>query len=31
MDQSTHDIRRISWLKTITECQQRHVNVSVKQ
>lgn len=31
MDQSTHDVRRASWLKTITECQQRPVNVSVKQ
>ena len=31
MDQSTHDVRRVSWLKTITECQQRPVNVSVKQ
>lgn len=31
MDQPTHDVRRASWLKTITECQQRPVNVSVKQ
>lgn len=31
MDQSTHDVRRASWLKTITECQQRPANVSVKQ
>ncbi len=31
MDQSTHDVRRASWLKTIAECQQRPVNVSVKQ
>ena len=31
MDQSIHDVRRASWLKTIAECQQRHVNVSMKQ
>ena len=31
MDQSTHDVRRASWLGIITECQQRPVNVSVKQ
>ena len=31
MDQSIHDVRRASWLKTIAECQQRPVNVSVKQ
>ncbi len=31
MDRSTHDVRRASWLKTIAECQQRPVNVSVKQ
>ena len=31
MDQSTHDVRRASWLSIITECQQRPVNVSVKQ
>lgn len=31
MDQSTHDVRRASWLKVISECQQRPVNVSVKQ
>ena len=31
MDQSTHDVRRASWLNIITECQQRPVNVSVKQ
>ena len=31
MDQSTHDVRRASWLNIITECQKRPVNVSVKQ
>lgn len=31
MDQSTHDVRRASWFNIITECQQRPVNVSVKQ
>ncbi|MBD5394520.1 MAG: IS66 family insertion sequence element accessory protein TnpB [Lachnospiraceae bacterium] len=31
MDQSTHDVRRANWLNIITECQQRPVNVSVKQ
>ena len=31
MDQSTHDVRRASWLNIITTCQQRPVNVSVKQ
>jgi len=31
MEQSTHDVRRASWLKIITECQQRPANVSVKQ
>ncbi len=31
MDQSTHNVRRASWLNIITECQQRPVNVSVKQ
>ena len=31
MDQSTHDVRRASWLNIITECQQRPVNVTVKQ
>ena len=31
MDQSTHDVRRASWLNIITECQQRPVNVSVRQ
>lgn len=31
MDQSAHNVRRISWLNIITECQQRPVNVSVKQ
>ena len=31
MDRSTHDVRRANWLNIITECQQRPVNVSVKQ
>ena len=31
MDQSTHDVRRANWLNIITECQQRPVDVSVKQ
>ena len=31
MDQSTHDVRRANWLNIITECQQRPVNVSVRQ
>ncbi len=31
MDQSTHDVRRTSWFKVISEYQQRPVNVSVKQ
>ena len=31
MDQSTHDVRRASWLNIITQCQQRPVNVTVKQ
>ena len=31
MDQSSHDVRRASWLSIITECQQRPVNVTVKQ
>ena len=31
MDQSTHDVRRASWLNIITQCQKRPVNVSVKQ
>lgn len=31
MDQSTHDVRRASWLGIITECQQRPAGVSVRQ
>ena len=31
MDQSTHDVRRASWLNIITECQQRPAGVSAKQ
>ena len=31
MGQSTHDIRQVNWLNIITECQQRPVNVSVRQ
>ena len=31
MDQSTHDVRRASWLNIITQCQQRPINVTVKQ
>ncbi|MDE7257739.1 MAG: IS66 family insertion sequence element accessory protein TnpB [Lachnospiraceae bacterium] len=31
MDQSTHNVRRASWLNIITACQQRPVNVSVRQ
>ena len=31
MDQSTHDVRRAGWLNIITACQQRPVNVSVRQ
>lgn len=31
MDQSTHDVRRANWFNIITECQQRPVDVSVKQ
>ena len=31
MDQSTHDVRRANWLNIITACQQRPVNVSVRQ
>lgn len=31
MEQSTHDVRRANWLNIITECQQRPVNVSVRQ
>ena len=31
MDQSTHDVRRASWLNIITQCQKRPVNVSVRQ
>lgn len=31
MDQSTHDVRRATWFNIITQCQQRPVNVSVKQ
>ena len=31
MDQSTHYVRRASWLNIITECQQRPAGVSAKQ
>ena len=31
MDQSTHNVRRANWLNIITACQQRPVNVSVRQ
>lgn len=31
MDQSIHDVRRASWFNIISECQQRSVNVSVRQ
>lgn len=31
MDQSTHDVRRASWIGIITECQQRPAGVSVRQ
>ncbi|MDE5589461.1 MAG: IS66 family insertion sequence element accessory protein TnpB [Acetatifactor sp.] len=31
MDQSTHNVRRANWLNIITACQQRPVNISVRQ
>lgn len=31
MDQSTHDVRRNSWLNIITECLQRPADVTAKQ
>lgn len=31
MDQTTHDIRRTTWLSIITECQQRPTNITAKQ
>lgn len=31
MEQSIHDVRYATWPRTITECQQRPINVSVKQ
>lgn len=31
MDQSTHDVRRANWLNIVNQCQERPVDVSVRQ
>lgn len=31
MDQSTHDVRRASWLSIVNQCRQRPSDISVKQ
>ncbi len=31
MDQSTHDVRRTSWLNIVNQCQNRPSDMSVKQ
>lgn len=31
MDQSTHDVRRTNWLNIVNQCQERPVDVSVRQ